>query len=225
MTLSVAQIRRLAKAGATVQVMTVVAKMMADCNGDATTPKTEAATPRPLRVGMTSTERSRKFRQKRRETATAIPVALPVAATENPPAPPSLLPLEANEIVVLKEAKKKKGDRIARGHRLPDDFVPDASCEALARELKYTQTEWKARLDNFFDYWRAVPGQRGCKIDWQATYRNALRNGPRNGGNGHGKQRANAIQSSLDAVEDAIDQRIRDLAQAQGSDTSHPENL
>jgi uncharacterized protein YdaU (DUF1376 family) len=39
------------------------------------------------------------------------------------------------------------------------------------------------------------------------------------------EKRATAIQSSLDAVEDAIDERIRTLAQTQGSDPSYSKNL
>jgi hypothetical protein len=37
-----------------------------------------------------------------------------------------------------------------------------------------TDQERKSRAE-FCDYWRGVPGSRGCKLDWPATYRNRLR--------------------------------------------------
>jgi len=33
----------------------------------------------------------------------------------------------------------------------------------------------KAALDEFVDYWHGVPGAKGRKLDWPATFRNRLR--------------------------------------------------
>ena len=56
--------------------------------------------------------------------------------------------------------------RQATGTRLPDDWQPDdpafAGCSATT-------------LDKFRDYWRAQPGAKGRKTDWQATWRNWCR--------------------------------------------------
>ena len=72
----------------------------------------------------------------------------------------------------------------ARATRLPDDWpLTDERTEiARAEGLDPTRTFAK-----FTDYWRSVGGNRGCKRDWDATWRNwcrteADRNGPRSSG-------------------------------------------
>lgn len=52
----------------------------------------------------------------------------------------------------------------SRGCRLPDDWHPRAEDGLDNLELA-----------KFRDYWRAVPGQKGTKLDWDATWRNWLR--------------------------------------------------
>lgn len=101
-------------------------------------------------------------------TPTPLPLlsSLPSSKTESSTDRPSpelaLAPLE------------KSGARqpAKRGTRLPDDFQPDATsislCETLAQD-------WRAILPEFRDYWRSVPGHRGLKLDWQATFRNSCR--------------------------------------------------
>ena len=64
--------------------------------------------------------------------------------------------------------KKIEGEKIrrsqARGTRLPTDWMPS---EHLDR---------RDELEKFRDYWLAVPGSKGCKLDWDATWRNWIRN-------------------------------------------------
>jgi len=64
--------------------------------------------------------------------------------------------------------KETEGEKIrrsqARGTRLPTDWEP---CEHLDR---------RDELAKFRDYWLAVPGSKGCKLDWDATWRNWIRN-------------------------------------------------
>jgi hypothetical protein len=64
----------------------------------------------------------------------------------------------------------------ARGTRLPPDWRPIAEDrqEALAK-LGSTQAIEQEML-KFHDYWKAQPGQRGVKLDWDATWRNWIRN-------------------------------------------------
>lgn len=64
---------------------------------------------------------------------------------------------------IEKEAKKIRRSQ-ARGTRLPTDWEP---CEHLDR---------RDELAKFRDYWLAVPGSKGCKLDWDATWRNWIRN-------------------------------------------------
>jgi len=87
--------------------------------------------------------------------------------------PPSLILEQTVEKEVSK--KKVKGSGNARASRLPDDFVPDETCEAIAREHGFTRAHWQRTIDGFRDYWKAQPGGKGLKADWQATCRNWLR--------------------------------------------------
>ena len=43
-------------------------------------------------------------------------------------------------------------------------------CAATRPELRPEQV-----FERFRDYWRGVPGQRGTKLDWEATWRNWVR--------------------------------------------------
>jgi hypothetical protein len=63
----------------------------------------------------------------------------------------------------------------SRGTRLPIDFEPDASCAELAEKLLLSRAASQQAFEEFCDYWRGVPGSRGTKLDWQATFRNQLR--------------------------------------------------
>lgn len=65
-------------------------------------------------------------------------------------------------------------NRGARGTRLPDEwFTEDMRDFARAEGLSDRQI---ARLSaEFADYWRAIPGQKGVKLDWLATWRNNIR--------------------------------------------------
>jgi uncharacterized protein YdaU (DUF1376 family) len=59
-----------------------------------------------------------------------------------------------------------------RAARLPDGWVPFPSDEAFARDLGL---DVERVTETFRDYWRALPGQRGVKLDWSATWRNWCR--------------------------------------------------
>ena len=57
--------------------------------------------------------------------------------------------------------------RRATGERLPNDWKPE--------EPHYAGTDPSVTLPRFVDYWRAQPGAKGRKTDWQATWRNWCR--------------------------------------------------
>ena len=117
---------------------------------------------------------------------------------------------------------KKEKDNLTvipkeRGTRLPDNFEPDETCHALAKELLLSKQETQQALDEFRDYWRGVPGARGVKIDWQATFRNQLRRqkGKSNGANpqansSRSRPQRNSIHDSIAVVRAALVQRIAD---------------
>lgn len=94
-----------------------------------------------------------------------------------------------------------------RGRRLPDDFAPDATVEAIARERGLTRRQWTDWLEEFRDYWRGAPGQRGVKLDWQATARNGLKAwiGRNLKGNGNGTNHRPALRDEFAGACDLID--------------------
>lgn len=62
-----------------------------------------------------------------------------------------------------------------RGTRMRADWAPGPSAMAEAVKLGIVNGWGEATLANFIDYWLGVPGARGLKLDWDATYRNELR--------------------------------------------------
>lgn len=73
----------------------------------------------------------------------------------------------------LRSPKKNPDDGSARrGSRLPDDFDPDLAV-GVAEGLDLVAT--KREVARFCDYWRGVPGAKGRKADWPATWRNWVR--------------------------------------------------
>ena len=94
---------------------------------------------------------------------------------------------------------KNKTERTARATRLPDDFFPDiefARQNHIANEAQ--------EFEKFKDYWKAQPGQKGVKLDWQATWRNWCRNAkPSFSKAGHVNK-----QEALEASNRAVVQRL-----------------
>jgi len=119
---------------------------------------------------------------------------------------PIPIPIEEKEEA---KASSKKSAAVHRESRLPDDFEPDAQAWRLAEELRYDMRESRQAFDNFLDYWRSVPGAKGRKLDWQATFRNWLRNNRNrkpNNGKAPGTSRSDAF-AVLDAVVDEARRR------------------
>lgn len=90
------------------------------------------------------------------EKVSPIPPSKTQTPTNIPPSPPS--------------GAHPPTDR--RGSRLPDGWSADIG---VAIELGLTKADAISEEAKFCDYWRAVPGQRGVKLDWQATWRNWCR--------------------------------------------------
>lgn len=73
----------------------------------------------------------------------------------------------------VEEARASPSKRSPRGSRIPPGFPAEA-------EIAWCRAE-RPSLDpgdlaaKFRDYWLGVPGQRGCKADWPATWRNFVR--------------------------------------------------
>jgi hypothetical protein len=69
--------------------------------------------------------------------------------------------------------KPKRGTRIPQGAVLPEDW----RAFALSEGHPDPEREWL----KFSDYWRSQPGQKGVKLDWEATWRNWIRRAMENG--------------------------------------------
>lgn len=63
-----------------------------------------------------------------------------------------------------------KGTRISPNWTLDEDYIKHA---LLLRPIDLD--ELKGIADEFKDYWIAVPGSKGVKLDWLATWRNWIR--------------------------------------------------
>lgn len=69
---------------------------------------------------------------------------------------------------------KPDADKSKRGTRLKPEWEPST---ATVQALKSDGFEDPLRcLPSFRDYWTSTPGQRGLKLDWDATFRNWVRN-------------------------------------------------
>lgn len=102
---------------------------------------------------------------------------------------------------VTRDAKRP----VSRGTRLPDDFQPLPAIRELALRLGFSDQRFEDEVDRFRDYWRAVPGARGRKLDWQATLRNRIKDiadriRPKNGS----PPQQNTIAAGVSRVRDAI---------------------
>jgi hypothetical protein len=84
-------------------------------------------------------------------------------------------PLSAT-IVELPRPERRVAPPPARGSRLSGDWSPSPTEIAYAtQEYGFTEREAGRMADNFRDFWIAVPGQKGVKLDWSATWRRWVR--------------------------------------------------
>jgi uncharacterized protein YdaU (DUF1376 family) len=121
----------------------------------------------------------------------------------------------------LKVLSKEK-----RGSRIPDNFEPDESCHLLAEKLLLTNQDCQGALENFIDYWRAVPGAKGVKLDWQATFRNQLRHVSKQKGKPNGKGSANTIAGGFNLIDAAFEQaRLRQHGIREGDGAKNTQDI
>lgn len=122
-------------------------------------------------------ERQRRHREKQRgnrnaHTEQASRVTSRVTSvTNNAPPNPDPIPISKNSAPSAPDDGEAKA-KAKRGTRLPDDFAltPERRDVALKRGIDPLNT-----FEEFVDYWRAVPGAKGTKLCWEATWRNRCR--------------------------------------------------
>jgi hypothetical protein len=87
-----------------------------------------------------------------------------------------------------------------RGTRLGDKFYVTSPMREWA-SAHVPLIDVREETPKFCDYWRAMPGQRGVKLDWLATWRNWMREAqsrlPVNkyAGNGNGSRAVRETES------------------------------
>jgi hypothetical protein len=157
-------------------------------------------------VSDNSTERVRKYRRKRQretqcnvsgtppeteadsdaETETESPDADAPDGGETPPTdPPS------------------KTESKSRGSRLPEDWeLPDEYFDWAHDEAGLTPEAIRAIAAKFYDYWISVPGAKGRKSNWLATWRNWIRRELENSNGQRGRQSTGGL-SAAERVERA----------------------
>jgi hypothetical protein len=93
--------------------------------------------------------------------------------------PPDNACISKKEDVLSIEVEEKKESKIerknTRGTRCPPDFALDGDDRAFAAALGLPPEIVEAETPQFIDYWSSVPGAKGVKLDWKATWRNRMR--------------------------------------------------
>lgn len=96
-----------------------------------------------------------------------------------------------------KEGRKQKEGARARGTRMQVGAqIPDADRQ-FARDNGMDEAAIDHAWAEFIDYWIGIPGQRGTKLNWSATWRNRVRQISARGGSTGPPRRAPATQPSF----------------------------
>lgn len=106
-----------------------------------------------------------------------------------------------SEKVSKRESARARGTRLEPGTPLSDVD------RAAAIEFGASADRVDAMWDEFLDFWIGVPGQRGTKLNWSATWRNRVRT-VISRGTQNGQQRITADKSVV-AGADRILERLR----------------
>lgn len=128
----------------------------------------------------------------------------------------SLAPARVNARVT--NEKDAYNGKQKRGSRLPSDWEPSSEDRDFALELGI---DVESTLGEFRDYWCALPGQRGLKLDWSRTWKNRCRQiGARRKSNGHGK--LTPVESLFAGAALAVAERERARDYGADSDADEP---
>jgi hypothetical protein len=82
---------------------------------------------------------------------------------------------ESTSHATTKAAKGGKRTSGEQGTRVPEDFRITPEMDKWGREHCPHITDPEKATAEFVDYWRGVPGAKGKKLNWVATWRNRMR--------------------------------------------------
>lgn len=121
-------------------------------------------------------KRAKDAERQRRYRARVTPVTrdnADVTAVTCDPSPDKESPHTPKEITPNQlPPSPPKGGSSPKACRLPDDWEPDLQ---VALDEGFSASDARREAEKFRDYWRSVPGQKGVKLDWPATWRNWIR--------------------------------------------------
>ena len=116
----------------------------------------------------TNAERQRRWREKRKPNEKITPRNARVTAAKRPDTDTDT---DTDKTSSLRSEGARK-----RGARLQAEWKPSAEDANEAMKRLGGPIPAEQELLKFHDYWKAQPGQRGVKLDWDATWRNWIRN-------------------------------------------------
>ena len=100
-----------------------------------------------------------------------------------------------------KEPSSRNVALAKRGTRISHEWQLSEADRQFARDQGMVEAAIDAALAEFIDYWVSVPGQRGTKLDWSATWRNRVRQvGTIGKGNGQNK----SVLAAFDRLEQTL---------------------
>ncbi len=133
----------------------------------------------------------------------------PSGLTDSNPEPPSGLNLPNPEPDCIKPGtvvppNLKRTINSKNGSRLSEDWALPQPWGTWALQQGLDDSEVRRQSEIFHDYWIGVPGQRGVKLDWQATWRNWIRSSKARGAftNGGPSRRSEPRTISDDIMDD-----------------------
>lgn len=94
-------------------------------------------------------------------------------ANKNPEETQAKAP-KTNNQTQNQEPKEKKKEERSRGSRLLPSWQPSEILKAWAVK-KRPDLDIESTVEKFVDHWSSVPGGKGLKLDWEATFRNWVR--------------------------------------------------
>lgn len=149
-------------------------------------------------------------------------VSDPLSASPPSPSPSEESLLDISSDSDTSQARSKSRADVAEPIASREERGKNGSRIPLPFPISEAMTEWahantpnvnvKAATAEFEDYWRGIPGQRGRKTDWPATWRNRMREqqGKANRPNGNGSHAApvkfakSPGELEAEAIENAI---------------------
>lgn len=100
-------------------------------------------------------------------TSTAEEHRLNSGSTEGQPPTPTPTPISKNNVAIATDTRER-GVKIPLPFAVSDEMRAWCQAECPAVSVDSATVE-------FCDYWRAIPGAKGRKSDWPATWRNRMR--------------------------------------------------